>query len=96
MYRYGLVLAISIIFTAIATVMWGLAIAWSAGHKCATAIPLDRSGALAATALAGTWWAAWVLQWHNHDKSVLIRTLAVVVPAQRRELAKTRPMRRVR
>lgn len=84
----------SISFTAIAAVMWVLAIAWGAAHVYMTALPLDRSGAIAATGLAGIWWGVLMLLRADRDKSILIRTLAAQ-PLSRpgdRPLRPTRPL----
>lgn len=60
MAQFRPILIASIGFTAIAAVMWALAIGWGAAHVYMTAQLLDRSGAIAATAVAGIWWAVLV------------------------------------
>lgn len=89
----------SISFTAVAVVLWGLAIAWAAECLSPAAAPLDRSGAVAVTVLAGLGWTvAAVLRWAvkelraaERDRSALIRTLAAVAPAPSATLRPTRP-----
>lgn len=89
----------SISFTAVAVVLWGLAIAWAAERLTPAAAPLDRSAAVAFTVLAGLGWAvAAVLRWAvkelraaERDRSALIRTLAALAPAPSAALRPTRP-----
>lgn len=94
--RYRGVLAVSIGFTVIAAVTWGLAGYWTDAHRCVTAMPMVRAVATVAAILAGVWWPLWAVLKLNHDKSVLIKTLAGAVPVQRearRVLAQTKPLR---
>lgn len=96
----------SVSFTAVAVVLWGLAIAWAAERLAPAAAPLDRAGAVAVTVLAGLGWAvAAVLRWAvrelraaerelraaERDRSALIRTLAALAPAPSAALRPTRP-----
>jgi hypothetical protein len=89
----------SISFTAVAVILWGLAIAWAAECLTPAAAPLDRSAAVAVTVLAGLGWAlVAVLRWAvkelraaERDRAALIRTLAAVAPASAATLRPTRP-----
>ena len=50
---------------------------------------------IAAVSAVVLWIMRWRQQQRDPDKALLIRTLADAVPAQRQELAKTLPLRRV-
>lgn len=93
MKQFRSILIASISFSVIAVFMWGLAIGWSATHECATAMPLDRAGAVAASVLAGVWWALLLLLRAERDRVILLRTLAGAV--QDRATGEQRALRAV-
>lgn len=83
MSEFRRMLCVSIIVTAVAAAMWGLAVDWSVRHDERTAMPLDRAGATAAIVLAGICWVQLWRAVHDRDRSVLIRTLSRTVPMRR-------------
>lgn len=99
MARFRAISLVSITLTIAAVAMWGLAIGWTAARTSLTALPLDRSGAIAVTGLAGLCWAllavlAWVvrpLRAAERDRAALIRTLAALAPASAATRRPTRP-----
>lgn len=107
MEQFRPIMIASILFTAIAAVMWGLAIVWSDNHRCVTAMPLDRSGAIAVSVLAGIWWGVLVLARrddrrnrqldgeYRRREAVLIKTVGRItgIPTPTKPLPILRPVR---
>lgn len=95
MGQYRPILLVSIFFTMAALALWGTAFDMTARGADLRAVTLIRPGAVTLTVLAGLLWVARWQARRDRDKAILIRTLADVAPAARRELVRTRPLRRV-
>jgi hypothetical protein len=78
MQQFRPILVVSIIFTAIAAVMWGAVI--RTGPRVP---PVDLTGAGTAAVIAGMCWLALWRARVDRDKTVLVKTLARTLPLRR-------------